>query len=165
MNRVVNLYLDAATRRNNVLGEGIVDLARATARSIARLYGSVRTQRRERAWIRNLDGLNDRLLSDIGLTRQEIPGHVRRHAAVLAVPCERPSLVRRAGRAAPTAQQRLRAWQDARVTARQLRRLDDRLLSDIGLQVGNIDWFARDLTLQSLASPAAANDDRGRRAA
>ena len=38
MNRAVNIYVDAVTRRNEVLGEGIVNLVRGTTRSIARLY-------------------------------------------------------------------------------------------------------------------------------
>ena len=50
MNRAVDIYVDAVTRRNDVLGEGIVDLVRATTRSIARLYRSVQTERRKRVW-------------------------------------------------------------------------------------------------------------------
>ena len=69
MNRAVDIYVDAVTRRNDVLGEGIVDLVRATTRSIARLYRSVQTERRRRAWIGKLNALNDHLLRDIGLTR------------------------------------------------------------------------------------------------
>lgn len=165
MSRVVNLYLDAATRRNNVLGEGIVDLARATARSVGSLYGFMRTQRRERAWIGNLDGLNDHLLRDIGLARHEISDHVGRHVVGTAASSEGPRLVRRAGRAVRASRRGLQVWRNVRVTARQLRRIDDRLLSDIGLQAGKIDWFARDLALGSLATTAAANDDRERTAA
>ncbi len=87
MNRAVN---DAVTRRNDVLGEGIVDLVRATTRSIATLYRSVQTERRRRASIRNLNALNDRLLRDIGVPRYEIAVYVKQHMAGHAVPSERP---------------------------------------------------------------------------
>ncbi len=117
MNRAVDIYVDAVTRRNDVLGEGIVDLVRATSRSIARLCRSVQTERRRRASIRNLNALNDRLLRDIGLTRHEIPVYVKQYMAAHAVPSEPPSLVQRQvlnGRWAART-----AWpaRDARITA------------------------------------------------
>ena len=56
MNRAVGIYVDAVTRRNDVLGEGIVDLVRATTRSIERLYRSVQTERRRRASIKTTRG-------------------------------------------------------------------------------------------------------------
>jgi uncharacterized protein YjiS (DUF1127 family) len=165
MNRAMDIYVEALTHRNEVLGEGVVDLVRATTRSTARLLRSAQTERQRRLWTRKLDRLNDRLLRDIGIARHEIPSHVSRHLAEHAVASERPSLFQRAGRAARAIWRRLQAWQDVRVTARQLRRLDDRQLADIGLQAGNIEWFARDLALRSLAAPAAANDNRDRTAA
>lgn len=165
MRSSMDIYAEAFTRRNDVLGEGIVDLVRATACSGARLYRAAQSQRHKRLWIAKLDRLNDHLLRDLGLARHEIPAHVERHMASHAVSSQRPSLVRRTGRAVRAALRRLQAGQDARVTARQLRGLDDRQLADIGLQAGNIEWFARDLALRSLAASGAANDNRDRAAA
>ncbi len=76
MNRAVDIYVDAVTRRNDVLGEGIVDLVRATTHSTARLYQFVRTEWRKRAYVRTLNALNDHLLADIGITREDIPAVV-----------------------------------------------------------------------------------------
>ncbi len=75
MNRAVDIYVDAVTRGNDVLGEGIVDLVRATTRSIATLYRSVQTERRRRASIRNLNALNDHRLRDIGRILGEAVDH------------------------------------------------------------------------------------------
>ena len=75
MNRAVDIYVDAVTRRNDVLGEGIADLVRATTRSIATLYRSVQTERRRRVSIRNLNALNDDRLRDIGRILGEAVDH------------------------------------------------------------------------------------------
>ncbi len=165
MNRSVDIYVDAVTRRNDVLGEGIVDLVRATTRSTARLYRSVQTERRRRASIRNLNALNDHLLRDIGVTRYEIAVYVKQHMAAHAVPSEHPSLVQRAGQAVRATQRPFKTWRDARITARQLRDLDRRQLADIGLPSSDIGWLARDLAERSLATATAANDNRDRTAA
>lgn len=58
---------------------------------------------------------------------------------------EGPSFVQRAGRTLYTARRLFKTWRDARITARQLRRLDGRLLADLGLEPSDIDWVARDL--------------------
>lgn len=160
MNRAVNLYIDAVVRRNDVLGEGIADFARATARAFGTLRRTLSTTRQKRAWIGKLNGLNDHLLRDIGLARHEIPGHVNRHLSAIAVPSAGPAPVSYSGRSVRAAWRWLRARLDARATARQLHRLDDRLLADIGLAAGDIDWLARDLALRSLAEPANDNRDR-----
>lgn len=165
MRSAMDIYGEAFTRRNHVLGEGMVDLARATSRSIATLYRSAQTELQRRLWIRKLDGLNDHLLRDIGIARHEILDHVSRHMTGHAAPSAGLSLVQRAVRVARRIWRRLQAWQDARVTARQLRGLDDGQLADIGLQAGNIEWFARDMALRSLATPAADNDNLDRIAA
>ncbi len=114
MNRAVDIYVDAVTRRNDVLGEGIVDLVRATTRSIATLYRSVQTERRRRASIRNLNALNDHHLRDIGLTRYEmryeIAVYVKQHMAGHAVSSEHPSLVQHAGHAVRAAQRPFKIW-------------------------------------------------------
>ena len=72
MRSAMDIYFEAFTRRNEAPGEGIVDLVRATARAIARLYHWAQTERRKRAWVRRLDRLNDHYLRDIGLARHEI---------------------------------------------------------------------------------------------
>ncbi len=165
MNRAVNIYVDAVTRRNDVLGEGIVDLVRAIPRSIARLYRSVQMHWRRRACIRKLNALNDHLLRDIGLTRGEISDYVTQYMAEHAEPSERLSLVQRAGQAVRAAQRPFKTWRDARITVRQLRRIDRRLLADMGYQPSDIGWLARDLAERSLAKLTAANDNRDRTAA
>ncbi len=165
MNRAVNIYVDAVARGNDVLGEGIVGLVRAIPRSIARLYRSVQMHWRRRAWIGKLNALNDHLLRDIGLTRHEIPVYVKQYMTAHAVPSERPSLVQRAGQAVRATQRPFKTWRDARITARQLRRLDRRLLADIDLQSSDIGWLVRDLAERSLATATAADDNRDRTAA
>ncbi len=190
MIRAVDIYVEAVTRRNDVLGEGIVDLVRASTRSIARLYRFVQTERRRRASIRNLNALNDHLLRDIGLTRQEIPAHVKQHMAGHAVPSELPSPVQRVGQAARAAVAPYR-WlaktYRARRAAEHLRELPDRRLRDIGIARHEIDMAVRgrlarggrpalvpakprplperSIKGRSLATPTAANDNRDRTAA
>ncbi len=66
MIRAVDIYVEAVTRRNEVLGEGIVDLVRASTRSIARLYRFLQMHWRRRAWIRTLNALNESRMSAFG---------------------------------------------------------------------------------------------------
>ncbi len=81
------------------------------------------------------------------------------------MPSERPSLVQRAGHAVRAAQRPVKTWRRARIAARQLRRLDRKLLADIGLPSSDIGWLARNLAERSLATATAANDNRDRTAA
>ena len=111
-------------------------------------------------WIRKLNALNDHLLSDIGLTRTDIRAYVEHHMAGHEAPSEHPSLVRRVGRAVFAALRSFKVCRDARITARQLGRLDRRQVSDIGIEVSDIGWLSRDLAERSLVTATAANDNR-----
>jgi uncharacterized protein YjiS (DUF1127 family) len=74
-----------------------------------------------------LERLDDRMLSDIGLTRTKLREKVQ------SVPVRsRPSLLRRMGRS-------LRQSWTKRATVRQLRSLPDALLGDIGIERGQIE--------------------------
>lgn len=108
-----------------------------------------------------LMALDDRMLADIGLSRYEIASYVRKLDVAKA---ERvPALL------AATEQDLvapLRAWNRARATARQLSKLDDRMLVDIGIVRGDIDWLAGEIARKTVA-PAninAANDHSPRAA-
>jgi|LNAP01.1.fsa_nt_gb uncharacterized protein YjiS (DUF1127 family) len=108
-----------------------------------------------------LTALDDRMLADIGLSRYEISDYVRtldRHDAEQV-----PALLAATERdlVAP-----LRAWNRARATARQLSKLDDRMLVDIGVVRGDIDWLAGEVARKTLApaNRVAANDHSPRAA-
>jgi uncharacterized protein YjiS (DUF1127 family) len=109
----------------------------------------VRFVRRRRAY-ENLMALDDRMLRDIGLTRDEIPALVR------SLTGDRP-----AWQAAPEkpaeATPALRLWNRYRATARELGQLDNQTLADIGFVRGDIDWVAEELAIRSLSRPANAN--------
>jgi uncharacterized protein YjiS (DUF1127 family) len=108
-----------------------------------------------------LMALDDRMLADIGLSRYEIASYVRK--LDLAKTEQVPALL------AATEQDLvapLRAWNRARATARQLSKLDDRMLVDIGIVRGDIDWLAGEIARKTVA-PAninAANDHSPRAA-
>ncbi len=76
--------------------------------------------------------LGDRELLDIGLTRSDIP-------AVVATMGARP-----APTSAPTSDGvfGIAAWNRARVTAKELSRLDDHPMNDVGVVRGDIEWLA-----------------------
>jgi uncharacterized protein YjiS (DUF1127 family) len=88
-----------------------------------------------------LDALDDRMLADIGLARAEIADVVRGMHKTVAYPAVALDLV------APIA-----AWNRARQTAKQLYKLEDRMLLDIGVVRGDIEWLASEV-----AHKAAAN--------
>jgi uncharacterized protein YjiS (DUF1127 family) len=88
-----------------------------------------------------LDGLDNRMLADIGISRAEITDVVKgMHKAVT-----RPGLS--LDLVAPIA-----AWNRARQTANQLYKLEDRMLIDIGLVRGEIDWVAGEVAHRSAAN-------------
>lgn len=107
----------------------------------------VRFVRRHRAY-ENLMALDDRMLRDIGITRDEIPMLVKRLTG------DRP--VWDAPHAAPEAPS-FRLWNRYRATARELGQLDNQTLADIGFVRGDIDWVAEELAIRSLNSAANAN--------
>lgn len=106
-------------------------------------------RRRQEAY-RTLMALDDRTLSDIGLERDEIPALVK----VMHGQYQSPSVD---GAFETEVVQPLRQWRLWQVAHKQLSRLDNRTLSDIGMVRGDIDWVAEELATRAVAKPANAN--------
>ena len=89
------------------------------------------------------------MLADIGLSRAEIPAVVKamRYAPAGSVEGTFESEV-----VLPLKQWNL--WRDAH---KQLSQLDNRMLSDIGLVRGDIDWVADELADRAVRKPANVN--------
>lgn len=96
---------------------------------------------KRRAAFGALNALDDRMLSDIGMARAEIGGVVKGLHKSVSYPAVSLDVV------AP-----LTAWNRARVTANQLYRLEDRMLADIGVVRGDIDWVASEVATKALAA-------------
>jgi uncharacterized protein YjiS (DUF1127 family) len=88
-----------------------------------------------------LNGLDNRMLADIGIARAEIPDVVKGMHKAVSYPALSLDLV------APIA-----AWNRARQTANQLYRLEDRMLQDIGVVRGEIDWVASEVAHKMAAN-------------
>jgi uncharacterized protein YjiS (DUF1127 family) len=88
-----------------------------------------------------LNALDNRMLADIGVARAEIADVVKGLHKSVSYPAVALDLV------AP-----ITAWNRARQTANQLYKLEDRMLLDIGVVRGDIDWVASEV-----AHKAAAN--------
>jgi uncharacterized protein YjiS (DUF1127 family) len=115
--------------------------------SLAKLLG-----RKLAAWssrrdaYRRLMALDDRMLADIGLNRTEIPAVVKAmHGSEAQSGFEAEVVL-------PLKQWNL--WRDAH---KQLSQLDNRMLSDIGLVRGDIDWVAEELADRAVRKPANVN--------
>jgi uncharacterized protein YjiS (DUF1127 family) len=106
-------------------------------------------RRRQEAY-RTLMALDDRTLSDIGLERDEIPALVK----VMHGQYQSPSVD---GAFETEIVQPLKQWRLWQVAHKQLSRLDNRTLSDIGMVRGDIDWVADELATRAVAKPANAN--------
>ena len=111
--------------------------------------------RRQKAY-QELIALNDHTLRDIGISRAEIPALVNQmgvadHMATPATWSLEAELVRP-----------LRQWNRSRANAKVLNAMDDRMLSDIGLVRGDIDWVSEAMAKRSLA---VANANRSEQAA
>ena len=119
------------------------------ARDLSRAF--IRWQSRRAAY-RQLMLLDERLLRDIGLSREEIPAVIAsmRHGAAPAAAED--------GFVRP-----LRLWSRRRDAAKTLGALDDRMLDDIGLVRGDIASVADELAARSLRRPV--NNDKATRAA
>lgn len=91
----------------------------------------------------SLNALDNRMLADIGVARAEIPDVVKGMHKSVSYPALSLDLV------APIA-----AWNRARQTANQLYKLEDRMLADIGVVRGEIDWLASEVAHKA---PVAAN--------
>ncbi len=103
----------------------------------------------KRATYRSLMSLDERMLTDIGLTRGDIPALVDALRGPLAKPAD--------GRFETEVVMPLKQWSLWRVAHKQLNQLDNRMLSDIGFVRGDIDWVADELAARSVAKPAPAN--------
>jgi uncharacterized protein YjiS (DUF1127 family) len=105
--------------------------------------------RRHEAY-RTLMALDDRTLRDIGLERDEIPALVKvMHGRYQSETID--------GAFETEIVQPLKQWRLWQVAHKQLSRLDNRTLSDIGMVRGDIDWVAEELATRAVAKPANAN--------
>jgi len=96
-----------------------------------------------RAAYHELNGLEDRMLRDIGITRADIPAVVAGMTARGQVDSTDPL-------------EAIRRWARSRAAAEDLNTLDNRTLDDIGMVRGDIDWMAEELAVRSLR-PANTN--------
>jgi uncharacterized protein YjiS (DUF1127 family) len=94
-----------------------------------------------------LSALDDRLLADIGLARYEIDAHVARLSGAINGPLPAAVAAMEEDITSP-----LRAWSAARATVKELSRLTDRQLMDIGVIRGDITDLAGDLAERGLAA-------------
>ena len=94
-----------------------------------------------------LSALDDRLLADIGLARYEIDAHVARLSGAINGPLPAAVAAMEEDITSP-----LRAWSAARATVKELSRLTDRQLMDIGVIRGDISDLAGDLAERGLAA-------------
>jgi uncharacterized protein YjiS (DUF1127 family) len=88
-----------------------------------------------------LDGLDDRMLADIGVARAEIPDVVKGMHRSVSYPALSLDLV------TP-----ITAWNRARQTANQLYKLEDRMLLDIGVVRGDIEWLASEVAHKAVSA-------------
>jgi uncharacterized protein YjiS (DUF1127 family) len=88
-----------------------------------------------------LNALDNRMLADIGVSRTEIGDVVKGLHKSVSYPAVSLDLV------APIA-----AWNRARQTANQLYKLEDRMLLDIGVVRGDIDWLASEVAHKAVTA-------------
>lgn len=125
--------------------------ARASTPTVSEFIGQyLSLALKQRKLRRELNALDDRMLSDIGISRADIP------AVVASVGAERED----GQEFDPIAS--IRVWNRSRETARTLAAMDDRQLNDMGFVRGDIDWVAEELAIRSLVP---ANHDTAPRAA
>ena len=94
-----------------------------------------------------LMSMDDRMLADIGMTRYEAAEYVRRLGREVQEPLPEALAAMEQDVTAP-----IRAWNRARLTARQLHELSDRQLRDIGVVRGDIAELAQDVARKAVAN-------------
>ena len=102
---------------------------------------------RRREVYNELMAMDDRTLADIGLARYEIADYVKRLGRDIQEPLPETLAAMESDVTAP-----LRAWNRARVTARQLAELSDRQLTDIGVVRGDIDELATEVARKAIVA-------------
>lgn len=124
-----------AVARNSVAGSGEPGLVTAFVEMLHDLLvAPVVLWNKRRAAYSALSKLDDRMLSDIGVARAEIGSVVKGLHKSVSYPAVSLDVV------GP-----ITAWNRARQTASQLYRLEDRMLADIGVVRGDIDWLASEV--------------------
>jgi uncharacterized protein YjiS (DUF1127 family) len=109
----------------------------------ATLVKSLAAWSERRTAYRELNALDDRMLSDIGITRADIPAVIAGMTAARHEDSTDPL-------------EAVRRWARSRAAAQDLNALDNRTLDDIGMVRGDIDWVAEELAVRSLR-PANTN--------
>lgn len=94
-----------------------------------------------------LMAMDDRMLADIGMTRYDAAEYVRRLGREVQEPLPEVLAAMEQDVTAP-----IRAWNRARLTARQLDQLSDRQLVDIGVVRGDIDELAQEVARKAVAN-------------
>ncbi|HVY98950.1 MAG TPA: DUF1127 domain-containing protein [Dongiaceae bacterium] len=105
---------------------------------------------RRREVYNELMAMDDRTLADIGLARYEIADYVKRLGRDIQEPLPESLAAMETDVVAP-----LRAWNRARLTARQLAELSDRQLTDIGVVRGDIDELAHEVARKAVVAANA----------
>jgi uncharacterized protein YjiS (DUF1127 family) len=105
---------------------------------------------RRREVYNELMSMDDRTLADIGLARYEIASYVKRLGRDIQEPLPETLAAMESDVTAP-----LRAWNRARLTARELAELSDRQLSDIGVVRGDIDELAYEAARRAVVAANA----------
>jgi uncharacterized protein YjiS (DUF1127 family) len=94
-----------------------------------------------------LMSMDDRMLADIGMTRYDAAEYVRRLGREVQEPLPEGLAAMEQDVTAP-----IRAWNRARLTARQLNELTDRQLMDIGVVRGDIAELAQEVARKAVAN-------------
>jgi len=128
---IAALVQNARATRNAVLAEAVANV-------LANAILWFRRRREQAAAIRELEGLDERSLSDIGISRQDISALV--HGARRAGPALRGQML--ADFVDAKLLRPLRAWRLRARTRRELMALDDTALRDIGVERGQIEGIA-----------------------
>jgi uncharacterized protein YjiS (DUF1127 family) len=145
--RVTPEQIDAIVRRAQqmraaAIGAWVADL-------VAKPALRYRQWRAARAAVRELESLDDRMLADIGITREQI--RALTHAAPHVAAQERGAMLVDFVRARLV--EPFKRWRARSRTRQELSALDDAMLRDIGIERGQIDGIAAAVAEGKLARP------------